>query len=289
LAKRASLLFLLKKKAGTFALAPLPGITFLTMIENIRIGSITELGNGVRVNLLRSDTVPAPETFLSIPELEKLASFKIEKRRRDWLGGRYAAKTLLNSLNPETPLPAIEISYDPFGRPVWAGGGTPRLLSITHSGPFCAAASGSERTKFLGIDLEKAEPRAEAWYKDYFHKSELSVSAPHPSSLIPHPYTLATHLWTQKEALLKALGLGLKADLLDIDLTEGGRPKLTRAALERYEELGKPPFSLATFIIQENLTAQRSQPTFSAEKEGRHLCPDWYLSIVCESSSNLLK
>ncbi|HBB65981.1 MAG: hypothetical protein A2X28_03220 [Elusimicrobia bacterium GWA2_56_46] len=266
------------------------------MPDEIRIGSITGLGNGVRVSLLRSDTVPSPETFLSIPELEKLASFKIEKRRRDWLGGRYAAKTLLKeSLNQETPLTAMEISYDSFGRPVWTGGGgTQRLLSITHSGPFCAAACGPEGTKFLGIDLEKAEPRAEAWYKDYFHKSELSVSAPHPSSLIPHPYTLATRLWTQKESLLKALGLGLKADLLDIDLTEGGRPKLTRAALERYEELGSPAFSMETFIIQENLTAQRSQPTFSAEKEGWHLCPfepepGWYLSIVCESASNLLK
>lgn len=234
------------------------------MPDEILIGTITGLGNGVRVNLLRSSSVPAPETFLSHKETEKFASFKIEKRRRDWLGGRYAAKTLLKgSLNPETPLSAIEISYDTTGRPVWAGGRPPRLISITHSGPFCAAACGGEKTTFLGIDLEKAEPRAEAWYKDYFHKNELSLATNHYSLIT---IQLATRLWTQKEALLKALGLGLKADPLDINLA-GDMPQFSRAALKRYEELGSPAFSMATFLPEAG----------------------WYLSIVSENAPNLLK
>ena len=247
-AKRASLLFLLKKKAGTFAKKEGWHLCLATMTDKTLIGNITDLGNGVRVNLLRSDSVPAPETFLSTQELMKYASFKIEKRRRDWLGGRYAAKTLLKkALGLQTPLSAIVISYDPFGRPVGAGGEITQLLSITHSGPFCAAAAGPAGAEFIGIDLEKAEPRAGAWYQDYFYKDELPV----------HDINAATRLWTQKEALLKALGLGLTADLLDINLM-GGIPEFSRAALKRYEELCKPAFKMATF-----------------EPE-----PGWYLTVV---------
>ena len=258
------------------------------------MGGVTTLNNGVSLTLLRLDKVPAPETFLSPSELEKFASFKIEKRRRDWLGGRYAAKTTLKeALCLKTPLTAIEISYDPSGRPIWAGGEIPHLLSITHSGPFCAAA-GAAGTSFFGIDLEKAEPRAEAWYKDYFYKDELSLVTGHRPQVTSQTQDIvvlsgqwpvasqapllstnhypqstiqrATLLWTQKEALLKALGLGLKADLLDINLA-GDAPEFLRTALKRYEDLGKPTFNLATF-----------------EPE-----PGWYLSMVCETAPNLLK
>ncbi len=206
----------------------------------------------VPYRLIRSDEVPGPEIFLSGKELEKLASFKFEKRRRDWLGGRYAAKLLIkDNFVPEERLSSIEIGYDPLGRPVWLNGERPRLISITHSGPFCAAACGGEKTVFLGIDLEKAEPRAGAWYQDYFHKAELVSGAavtmpePHSSPLISHRCLLATRLWTQKEALLKALGLGLKADPLDINLS-GETPEFLRAADARYGELGRPPFTLRT-------------------------------------------
>lgn len=216
----------------------------------MKTNTITTLEHGLlRVTLIRADEIAAPGPFLSKGELAKLAAFKVEKRRRDWLGGRYAAKTLIKeSLAPEMELSAIEISYDTFGRPVW----NDRLLSITHSGPFCAAACGAADAKFLGIDIEKAEPRAAAWYDDYFHKSEL------PS----HNQELATRLWTRKEALLKALGLGLTADLLDINLS-GGAPEFARTALARYIELGSPAFTLRTLTPE----------------------PGYYLSVVCEKSN----
>jgi 4'-phosphopantetheinyl transferase len=206
------------------------------------------------------DEVPGPEAFLSGKEMEKLASYKFEKRRRDWLGGRYAAKLLIKeTLVPDTALSKIEITYDPLGRPVWQNGERPRLISITHSGPFCAAACAGENAVFLGIDLEKAEPRAGAWYQDYFHKNELAGHRGSETAgklgnwtagnsglpAVQPPCALATRLWTQKEALLKALGLGLKADPLDINLA-GETPEFLRAAAARYEELGRPPFFLRT-------------------------------------------
>jgi len=199
----------------------------------IQINAVTTLENGVKLFLVNADKVPAPGDFLSELELEKYRSLKIEKRRGDWLGGRYAAKTLLGGEAADgKTLRNIEITCDAWGRPEWSG----KLLSITHSGPFRAAARGPGGIRFLGLDIEKAEPRDPAWYSDYFHKSEL----PEPDM------DRAAALWTQKEAFLKALGLGLKADPLDIDLS-GERPAFSRAALARYTEMGRPSFKTAVF------------------------------------------
>ena len=213
------------------------------MTITMKKGVTAKFESGLRLHLIAADEVPAPETFLSDSELERSASFKAEKRRRDWLGGRYAAKTLIREgLPPGTPLSGIKIAHDAFGRPVRHDcKGRTQLISITHSGPFCAAACAEEGAVFIGIDLERAEPRTAAWYKDYFHKGELPAQR---HDALP-PYVLATRLWTQKEALLKALGLGLKADLLDIYLG-GEKPGFSRSAAARYEELGRPPFRLHT-------------------------------------------
>ncbi|MBU2573842.1 MAG: 4'-phosphopantetheinyl transferase superfamily protein [Elusimicrobia bacterium] len=229
------------------------------MQTEIKTETIRTLRNGVRLNFLRSAEIPPPEKFLSASELEKCSGFKIEKRKSDWLGGRYAAKTLLREIL-ELPLSLckIEITYDLFGRPVWRGGSGPHLISITHSGPFCAAAAKTEPCVFLGIDLEKAEPRVKPWYEDYFHKEELHLqvtSNRYPATI--HPVTdyrspatihLATRLWTEKEALLKALGLGLKADPLDIKI--GKEIQFSNAALKRYEELGRPEYLLETSRLE---------------------------------------
>lgn len=203
-------------------------------IENIT-ANIRTLRSGAKLNLLRMAELPPPEDFLSRAELEKYGGFKVEKRRRDWLGGRYAAKTLLREiLGLGLSLRKIEISYDGFGRPVWDGDAGVHLVSITHSGPFCAAAAKAGPTVFLGLDLEKAEPRVAPWYDDYFHKEELPR----------HDPELATRLWTEKEALLKALGIGLKADPLDIKI--GKDIQFSNAALKRYEELGRPEYLIET-------------------------------------------
>ncbi|OGS62815.1 MAG: hypothetical protein A3J79_09600 [Elusimicrobia bacterium RIFOXYB2_FULL_62_6] len=211
--------------------------------ENIT-ANIRTLRSGARINLLRSSELPPPVAFLSPAELAKHGGFKIEKRRTEWLGGRYAAKTLLReTLRLTLPLREIEISYDGFGRPVWTGGPGGHLISITHSGPYCAAAAKEGPSVFLGLDLEKAEPRVKAWYDDYFHKEELEGAGNNEDKALDL-MELATRRWTEKEALLKALGLGLQADPLDIKI--GKDIQFSNKALKRYQELGRPGYLLET-------------------------------------------
>lgn len=179
---------------------------------------------GARLKFLSVEGL-APGAALSEKEAAQHAAFRMEKRRREWLAGRLAAKALLAGEGES--LSAFEIAMDKFGRPSCGGA----LVSISHSGGWALAAV-KPGSSFLGADLEKVEPRHPAWYRDYFHPAELP--APDPSE--------ATRLWTIKEALLKALGLGLMADPLDI--RTGEKVRLSGKALERYREMGSPDFSV---------------------------------------------
>lgn len=180
---------------------------------------------GARLHFLRVAGL-SPGGALSEKELLQYSAFKLEKRRSEWLAGRLAAKGLLAA--PGSPPSSLEISSDLLGRPSCG----PELVSISHSNGWAVAAHKAG-CRFLGVDLEKVEERHPAWYRDYFHPSELPE--PDPDE--------ATRLWAVKEALMKALGLGLMADPADIRWTDAGA-RLSGKPLERWRELGSPAFSV---------------------------------------------
>ena len=185
---------------------------------------------GAELRFLRTDASQAPEGALSPREAQVLEAFRIDKRRREWLAGRLAAKALLSEAEGGAPRSGLEITPDAYGRPSCGS----RLVSISHSNGWALAAY-KEGSSFLGADLELVERRHPAWYSDYFHPSELPV--PDPSA--------GTRLWAVKEAAVKALGLGLMADPLDIRETPRGLEFRGRAQ-ERYAQLGSPAFTLET-------------------------------------------
>ncbi|MCM2267317.1 MAG: 4'-phosphopantetheinyl transferase superfamily protein [Elusimicrobiales bacterium] len=181
-------------------------------------------GCGVSLKFLRV-AGQVPGGALSRREADVYGAFRIEKRRSEWLAGRLAAKAALAGMGK--PPAELEIGMDHLGRPCCAGA----LVSISHSNGWALAAF-RPGSSFLGADLEKIESRHPAWYSDYFHPAELPQ--PDPSE--------GTRLWAIKEALMKALGLGLMADPLDIRV--GERISFTGRTLERYRDLGSPEFSV---------------------------------------------
>ncbi|MBI4656106.1 MAG: 4'-phosphopantetheinyl transferase superfamily protein [Elusimicrobia bacterium] len=172
--------------------------------------------NNKTYKIVNLNELPAAEEILSEKELAKYNSFRIEKRKREWLGGRFAAKSAIwdrsqKSEVRDQKLRDIEITRDKYGRPIYQTQNSKLkiqnfLLSISHSGKYAVAAAKNSGCNFLGIDIEKTEQRHPLWEKDYFHETEILSNAPE----------FLTELWTKKEALLKALGLGMKADPLDI-------------------------------------------------------------------------
>lgn len=200
-------------------------------------GMLKLLKNGVIISVVACEALPEPGAFLMPAELEKYHSFKIPKRKSDWLAGRYAAKTLVASaLKGKNPAD-IEITRDTFGRPQAAG----LTLSISHSQGTALAALKPGSGAFIGVDIEAIEDRSPAWYGDYFLPGEVPL---------PGDPDQATRIWTVKEAALKALGLGLQADLREACFKNESL-KFSGTALERYREMGSPPFSLCSLRLSE--------------------------------------
>jgi len=185
------------------------------------------------------EEVPLPQSFLSAGELKKFGSFPLEKRRNDWLAARWVAKYLIGKLlGGGVDLSGFEILNDDDGRPILRYPQTPAQrwsISVAHSGGMSAAAvdiSGNP----LGLDLEVIEERHPAWNPVAFHRDELRDELG-ASEL--------TRLWTVKEAVLKLLGLGLRADLHEVRM----RPELTLygKTLERHRAMGSPPIRLVSW------------------------------------------
>ncbi len=162
----------------------------------------------------------AVDAFLSPSERQFLAGLRFEKRRNDWLLGRRAAKTLAAGL-PEfqgQPLAQIEIRTRLEGAPYIClpdGNCPPHSLSLSHSSDLALCALTLAPGLMIGADLEKVEPRLQGFIEDYFTPEEQAIvraAAPERRDRI---ITLG---WSLKEAMLKALGVGLRWDTRKVEV-----------------------------------------------------------------------
>lgn len=187
-----------------------------------------------RLNIIELDKVPAPEEFLNKRELETYKAFKIDKRKREWLGGRYALKKLACDFF-NFDIKYMEVKNLPSGQPVLlVPGGTKLPVSITHSGTYAAAAIALTG-QAIGLDIEIIEQRSPAWIKQCFDKREISSkSAP-----------FLTELWAKKESILKLLQIGLVVPAKDIEIT-GGEIHYYNKALDVWALRGSPKIAFET-------------------------------------------
>jgi 4'-phosphopantetheinyl transferase len=170
-----------------------------------------------------SADLPLSHDWLTPPEQTRCAALKTEKRRREWLLGRWTAKRLMQAVLAQTervsvPLNEFQVDSSPDGAPVagrlqdaWA---RRFALSLSHSGgsAFCALVSGQAHA--VGADLERIEPRSGAFVADYSTDAEIAQLDCAPAGL--HD-TLITALWSAKEAALKAVRLGLTVDVRAVE------------------------------------------------------------------------
>ena len=201
----------------------------------------------------------APVGLLSPAEQGRMAQFTFEKRRRDWLLGRWTAKRLLQGyaerrtgVRPASD--AITIASAPDGAPrvvVEQPAGLREALaglhvSISHCHGQALCAISSQAGAPIGADIERVEPRDAGFAGDYFTASELAqISAADPSARD----MLVTLIWSAKEAALKALRLGLTVDTRSVAIELGQPPHgpgLAWAPLVARASLapGEPPLLL---------------------------------------------
>jgi len=174
----------------------------------------------------------SPPSFLSDRELEAFAQLRFAKRRREWLLGRWTAKRLYLRCRDTCQAPlmrAVSVANDPDGAPYLLTDGEGRLplsLSISHrqERAFCALACSSLCA--VGADVERVEPRDPAFVHDFFTPSECALVSRCPAPLRD---TFVTILWSAKEAVLKAMRHGLRADTRQVQIGHPAQFSMARS------------------------------------------------------------
>ncbi|HUR82014.1 MAG TPA: 4'-phosphopantetheinyl transferase superfamily protein [Thermoanaerobaculia bacterium] len=134
---------------------------------------------------------PTANHFFTAAELDVATSFKLQKRRDEWLLSRYAAKALALELRIANDPLAIAVE-----RPVLfvEGQPTPWFVSLSHSAPYAAAALSRQP---VGIDVQVVREIAEGSSHLFMSDDEADVMK---RCAIAHR---ALHFWCAKEAAWK--------------------------------------------------------------------------------------
>ncbi len=160
--------------------------------------------------------------LLSKQELDYFQRFHHAKRRREWLGGRIAAKlALLNQSDAEKlrqHSQHLTVLPNEYGKPIVIGPAGERnmLLSISHSGGYAVALT--TQGKSCGIDLQKISGKLPL-LTDYFASTnELDLLDKWPD--IGDHETRLTMLWAMKEAVKKSALSDVPTSFSAIELTK---------------------------------------------------------------------
>lgn len=161
---------------------------------------------------------PSLSNLLSETENDTYTNLRTDKRRQDWLLGRYTAKHLIQQVIREKtgqllPLTSFSILGRPDGSPevIWENppDNFACTISISHSADmaFCALVERADWP--LGADVERVDERIMEFIEAYLTAAENELLEQTAEGLRP---LHTTAIWSAKEAVLKALRVGLRQD-----------------------------------------------------------------------------
>jgi 4'-phosphopantetheinyl transferase len=166
-----------------------------------------------------SPVLPRLEGLLSRPESVRRDRFHFPLDRDRFTLARGGLRLLLAHYCRTSPADLV-LGYSPEGKPVLDapanGGGL--NFSVSHSGDLVVYAFARER--LVGIDLEQVRTMVdeESLVKGYFSAEEASSYRALPEAERTRGFFRG---WTRKEAILKALGVGLGGGLDTFTVTLG--------------------------------------------------------------------
>ncbi len=167
------------------------------------------------------------EEMLSAEETQAYERLRSSARRDEWLASRVAARRAVSRyfrdfFGKSVALDDIFVTKMPSGKPEAVVESDDFEVSIlplpdltlTHSaGIAIASVTLPGRQEEIGVDLERVEARPENFVESYFTDDEQRLVWPSPEHSDAEQQTL---LWTIKESVAKALGLGLELSTHEI-------------------------------------------------------------------------
>jgi 4'-phosphopantetheinyl transferase len=162
-----------------------------------------------------------------------------EKRREDFVRGRWIAKHLLAAGRPGSRPDDYVILPDTLGAPVVYDDSLtvlPVSLSISHTAGLAAAAVGEEPAR-VGVDVERLIDEPTAIVEEYFTREERALCSGSGGGAIR---ARATAIWSVKEALMKAMGEGLRIPAQAVGVTALSEERDGWAKAEVFVRPGDP-------------------------------------------------
>ena len=163
--------------------------------------------------------------YLSRREQGCLVRFTSDKRKREWLGGRIAAKHVAAGVQAQNgnalPWSGLPIIADENGRPFLAVDKKSTALpdiSISHSGNLAAAMAISKG--YCGIDIQKVTDRVVKVRERFCTLDEVQIVQSFFSAPRTKHSSALTKLWAAKEALRKVANMSSLPGFLELELTE---------------------------------------------------------------------
>lgn len=155
--------------------------------------------------------LPAALDWLSTREQQALAGIRFTKRRVEFLTRRWTVKQALAAFTGGAVDPAalatIEVGNHPSGAPYALVDGRPTDvgISMTDRAGWAVCLVGGDEP--VGVDLELVEPRSDGFVRDFLTAAEQRLVAAADERDV-----VANLMWSAKEAALKVLQTGLRAD-----------------------------------------------------------------------------
>jgi len=161
--------------------------------------------------------------FLQIQEMETFLNFRWEKRRREWLAGRVAAKHAACSVLYGDGLCPPNAWHDYYvitvegGRPYLAPGQDLPDISISHSGSVAVAMACSNAR--CGIDIQEMSEKIIRVREKFAREKEIALYRQNAGSLNLEDIEFWTLLWSAKEALRKGVHVQPIVGFLELQLS----------------------------------------------------------------------
>jgi len=160
----------------------------------------------LRMGLLDSSSLADTGTrFLSDEEADIYKEFKVDKRRNEFLAGRYIAKECVRQVFPQLSANLINIIHGVWGFPLIH---TENLyhstVSIAHTDNYAAALFQTDNRYPAGIDIEEISEANISALEHFITEKERDLISAENFSMLKSLHIM----WSAKEAVAKALKLG---------------------------------------------------------------------------------
>jgi 4'-phosphopantetheinyl transferase len=192
------------------------------------------------------------DPLLSQEEVNRYECYLNESDKIRYICNHRFVRQVLSKYLNELPS-QIKFSYSEKGKPFIKN--SDFFFNYSYRSNYCFLAV----TKFgeVGVDIEKMKPLQDAPTFISFSFSEKEKKIIYESNTVDFQETLFT-FWTYKEAIIKSLGVGLSADLTQIDLSDFYYTKLNPLSYDHYnlytmEKINAPEGYKAAFAIKGEL------------------------------------